>query len=243
MPTTRWTLSDLRDALRARIGATEGAARFWTDYDLDVNIREAFRSWNRLTGQWRGRVVLATTADDPFVTLPSTLTWAARVEWQGTSLEPVGLHELDDAWPGWQSAPSGVPTYWVPVALNLIALASPPATAKTSLVVDGILQTPLLTADTSEVDLDAPLVPILLDYARHLGSFRLGGDVWQISQATRAAFWQAAGDRNQQLQATALFARTIGRREDGTTRPFRAGPGTFGWKPDLPAVPTGGTTP
>lgn len=233
MAITRFTLADLRTQLRERIGATEGLALFWTDYDLDVCLREATRTWNLLTGQWRGRVVLATVASSPFLTLPSTLTWAARLEWLGVPLEPTSLLQLDDAVTGWQSMTAGTPQFWAPVSLRLVALAPPPSTAQTSLVVDGILQTPTLASDTATIDLDIALVPVILDYAKHLGTFRLGGDVWAASQPARQAFWRAAGDQNQRLQATTLYARTIGLREESRVKPFRAGPSTVGWKPDL----------
>ena len=90
---SRYALSTLRALLRERIGAVEGSARFWTDYDLDVRLRETTRTWNLLTGFWRGRVVVPVVAGTPFLTLPATLTWAARLEWLGTpqTLSAAGL--------------------------------------------------------------------------------------------------------------------------------------------------------
>lgn len=234
---TRYTLAELRALLRERIGAAEGQALFWTDYDLDVRIREATRTWNLLTGYWRGRVVVATVASSAFLTLPATLTWAARVEWLGIPLEPVSLRALDDAVSGWQSSTPGTPLYWAPISPRRIALAPRPATAQTSLVVDGVLRTPRLLTDDATVDLASNLVPMLLDYAKHLGAFRLGGDVWAMSQAARGTFWRAAADQNRLLGATSLYHRVIGLREDSRQTPSRGGPATLGWKPDFEETP------
>lgn len=50
MPQYSWTtLAQTRAALRGRLFG----ARFWTDAELDIYIREALRTWNALTEQWK----------------------------------------------------------------------------------------------------------------------------------------------------------------------------------------------
>jgi hypothetical protein len=222
------TRATFRQALRSRLGSTESGAPFWTDADLNTKIHAALRDWNLLTGYWSARVVIPTDSGQVFVSLPSTITQTTRLEWRGKPLHRDSLFGLDHGVPNWQSATPGTPSVWVPIALNLIALYPSPSIASNSLVADGIRATPMYSSDTAFIDLEESLAVTLLDYARHLCLFRLGGEAWEESKNAKKAFWRAAGEHNQRLKASALYREVLGLPADSSQQPFRRGKATVG---------------
>lgn len=225
-----YTRAGLVAELRGRLGAAEGAARFWSDDALGVAVVEALRAWNRLTGYWRGRVTVPTFAGDARVLLPQPLTWSARAEWLGEPLAVYGHASLDLARPGWANEPAGTPDGWAPLGVTRILLLPAPAITSRALVVDGVLATPTLAFPTDTVRLDEDLLPVVLAYARHLALFSLGVEVWRASRGARAALWDAAGDYNQRLTASELYRQAVGHAEDASVAPPRRGPRTIGAK-------------
>ena len=225
-----YTRAELVDALRDRLGAAEGAARFWSDDALGLAVVEALRAWNRLTGYWRGRVAVPTFVGEAKVLLPQPLTWGARAEWLGETLAVYGHASLDLARPGWANEPVGVPDGWAPLGVTRILLLPAPAITSTALVIDGVLATPALAPATATVRLDEDLLPVVLGYARHLALFSLGVEVWRTSLGARAALWEAAGDYNQRLTGSDLYRQAVGRAEEAVVAPSRRGPRTIGAK-------------
>lgn len=219
-----YTREALRTQLRGVLGPVEGASAYWVDAELNSALQETLRTWNRLTGYWSGRVVLATTASQPFVAIPgAVLGWASRLLWIGKPLTPTSLFGLDQTRGTWQSAASGTPKLWAPVAVNLVALSPAPATSSSALTIDGVLATPGLASDAATVRLDEDLLPVLLTYARHVALFSLGAESWRESLEARGALWALAGERNARLRATDAYRRVLGIREQGRQKPLRVG--------------------
>ncbi len=71
MPYTSITLQQATDALAARL-SDPGMIR-WVQAELSAYIREALRTWNALTGQWRDHGVFTTTIGEPFYDLTAQI--------------------------------------------------------------------------------------------------------------------------------------------------------------------------
>jgi len=72
---TTTTLADLQSLMAQRWDQVV----FWTAEEARLALNEALREWNLLTGRWRTRVALSVLAADPFVSLPSSMTYGMRV--------------------------------------------------------------------------------------------------------------------------------------------------------------------
>jgi hypothetical protein len=190
-------------------------------------MQETLRTWNLLTGYWSGRIIVPLDAGTPFVSLPTLLLKGSRASFQGKPLQRTSLFELDCSRALWQTE-GGTPTFWVPVALNLIALAPVPAEASHSLVMDGVLSTPTFASDSSEITVDPGVLITLLDYARHLAVFKVGSETFEESKEARKRLWKAASEHVQHLQATALYRHVLGLPADSTEKPVWSGPSTPG---------------
>lgn len=223
MPFVNVTRAAFRTALRNRLGPQTSSAPYWSDTELHAAIHEALRLWNLLTGYWTDRTVVSAEGQQTFVTLPANVIAPTHAFWQGAQLSQASLFELDQAVPTWQSAAAGIPHTWVPIAANLFALYPKPATTSTSLLLDGVRVTPLLAADSDSLTLSAPFYEVLLNYARHLALFKLGGSEFAESQGARKALWEAAGAQNQHLKSTALYRKVLGLPGDSVQRPLTAG--------------------
>jgi hypothetical protein len=212
MAYSTYTLAEIRANIRHRLGNSI----FWADTELDASLREAMRTWNALTGDWGAKHV-GGDHSAYFVSLMTlTITSATRVAYRGHPLIQTSLRDLDDGKPRWQDA-LGTPTYWAPVALNLIAIYPHTAIHDNSLTVDGITATPILTLDTDTIDLDAGLFEVILNYCRHLLLLKLGGEEFTASEEAHKALWAYAAKDNQRIQASdrqplAAGAKNVGLR-------------------------------
>lgn len=218
MPFTSITRAQFRSNLRNRLGNT----LFWSDTELNNAINESMRTWNLLTGAWCGKFVVTMTAGVNWITLPSTITSSTRVEYQGKPLKATSVRDLDNGMPGWETMP-GPPRYWAPAALNLIAVYPTDVDTTNGLTIDGIRKTPSMGSDTATVDLDPGTYDTLLSYARHLLLLKLGGREFAESMADRKALFEAAGQENKRIQASAPYRRLMGLPLDAVRQPLFAG--------------------
>lgn len=218
MPYTTVTRLTFRTNLRNRLGNHY----FWVDAELNAAINEALRTWNLLIGIWCEKYTVSTAAGANWITLPSTITSATRVEYANKALKCVAVRDMDNGNPGWETLP-GTPRYWAPVALNLLALFPVDTDSTTSLTVDGVRSTPILSNDTDTVDLDQGSYDLLLDYARHLLLLKLGGREFAESISSRKALLEAAGRENQKIQASAMYRRAMGAPLDSVRQPYTVG--------------------
>lgn len=202
-------LAGLRSHLQDR---WEGVP-FWTVEEANDAINEALHQWNILTGQWRGRfsVVLQPQAG-PWIPLPVSLTVSSHVQYNGKSLISSDVDTWDMAYPHWESnttASGGtVPTevsQWAPGGLYMIAIWPADAVGHSSLVIDGVAQTPVLVNDGDYLNLTTDEVNTILDYAVHVCSFSQGAGVLKNTSPLLSSFYSAAALRNSKLQASDLF--------------------------------------
>lgn len=198
-------------ALRTKLKARWEDVPFWTDAEANDAINEALHVWNTATGQWRKRIVITTTPNGPWIPLPSSVSLAAHVEFNGTPIDPTDLESMDMAHPFWEgdtTATSGVPstiTKWMPVGLYLIAVWPADAVGGNSLAIDGVMATPTLQHDSDYLQLSENEVNVLLGYALHVVTFSAGaGMLAQTSQGLRD-FLRAAEQQNTRLIATDLL--------------------------------------
>jgi len=212
------SLSEFRTNLRQRLGNDS----FWGDDELDAAVRETLRTWNLLTGDWGRKVVLTTSNTSPWHILPTSITATIRVEYRGVNLRFTSLTDLDNGVPGWESV-VGTPKYWAPAALNIIAIYPTPATSDDSVTVDGVCATPVPVGSDDIVDLDRAMFEVMLDYARHLLLFKLGGEEFEASKAVRKSFWEHAADDNRKITASAPYKKIMGAVLDHDKTPYRTG--------------------
>lgn len=228
MPYTAVNLATLK------IGMTErwDGSVFWTGEEARLAINEALRDWNLLTGRWRTRVTLSTSAGNPEVALGASMTYGMRVTLStGAPLHPTSTLELDLGRPTWrrETTTSGgdvptAPLLWAPQSLQRIVIWPATIGAGTNnLLADGVSATPVLVEDADTIDLGQELHDILLGYALHVAAFKEGGGRWRATLPDVSAFLKSAADENGLLKSSQAFRRAAGldRRRD-LQKPFAA---------------------
>jgi hypothetical protein len=212
-------------ALQTHMAQRWDTVVFWTDDEARLALNEALREWNLLTGRWRQRILLPAFPDDPEVPLPGVITYAMRVTTQlGSPLIPTSLADLDLGRPSWRlettatgnSVPT-VPTLWAPVSLTRIAIWPAFATGSAgTLVLDGVMATPVLVGPADTVNLGEEIVDVVTDMALHIAAFKEAGERWRATRPYFEAFLQAASDENSLLKQHQAYRRWAGldRRRD-----------------------------
>ncbi len=220
MPYTQYTLAQLIDLFYQQVG---GNRHFWTNDEVQRMLQHAFRTFNVLTGFWRGRVDMGlTVAGQHWYAVPSGLTYMLRVEVNQSPLGSSSLWDLDYGQPSWESetcTAGTIPSAWAPAGVNLFALWPASLAGGESLVVEGVVPAPVL--DTGGfVDLGQDELEMILDYTEHLAQFKEGGQEFQASQALFQEFLKEAGGRNAVLMQSSKFRRWMG-LTDQKKRPMR----------------------
>lgn len=213
MAYTAITRAQLRTRLQARYDDTP----FWTDAEANEAINEGLLTWGLLTGRWRSTVVLSTTANTPEYAIPAGLTYRARVAFNNLSMSPASLVEMNLGRPHWwsETTTSGGavptrPTLWVPLSLALIAIWPADATGNNALTVEGVANTPILTADGAFVDLSEADLSVQLGFDLHVLLFKKGGPAFQKSMADFTAFLSAAAEENDLVKSSQFYRQWMG---------------------------------
>lgn len=223
-----WQAVTLAQA-QAQLQAKWEGVPFWTAGESITALNEAIRVWNLLTGMWRKRVVVATPAGSPWVPLPSTLVYGAKVNFISTPLIPSSRSDLDNFQIGWEaettasggSVPSS-PMLWAPAGLTLLAIWPADAVGGQSLVIDGVRSTPVLVNPTDYIDIGEHELDSILGFALHIAAFKLGSPIFPGTFPLRAAFLANAADLNTRLTASSYFRKLLGLDTARYSRPFRA---------------------
>jgi hypothetical protein len=197
---------------------------FWTAEEARLALNEALREWNLLTGRWRKSVLLSVTADDPEIALPGVITYGMRLTTvAGWPLIPSSLSELDLGHPPWRSETTATPgapdrpTVFAPVSLTRLAIwPTYPVDEPVSLVLDGVMATPVLVAPTDLVNLGEEIIDLIADMALHIAAFKEAGDRWRATRPYFEAFLQGAAEENSLLKTSQAYRRWAGldRRRD-----------------------------
>lgn len=213
MAYARVTLVSLRERLK---DLWEGQP-FWSDEEAVDVLNEALQVWNLLTGIWKVRALLPTVANASLYTLPATLTFGMRVEWNSRPLSPSSREDLNLGRYRWreETTASGgdVPTrplLWVPIDLTQVRIWPADAVAANSLTFDGVAETPILVLDSDYLDLGEETLTYLLGYALHAAAFKKGGPFFQATQPHFQRFLRGAVEENGQLKASQIFRRYAG---------------------------------
>lgn len=213
MPYSSITLAQLRTRLKDRFERTV----FWSDSQATDAINEALLTYGMLTGRWKRRVLLSTTARQYELALPTTMVYRMRLAWNNYPLSPTTLEGLDLGRPNWRqetvedggSVPSR-PTLWAPVSLMLVYIWPMDVSNHNSFLVDGVSATPTLTADGDYVDLAEADVSVLLGFALHVLTFKKGGPAFAATQPLFKAFLEAAAVENSLITTSAWYRKFAG---------------------------------
>jgi hypothetical protein len=199
---------------------------FWTAEEARLALNEALREWNLLTGRWRTRITIQTTAGSPEFNIPqpNIMSYGMRVATSpgGLPLIPSSLSELDLGRPSWRletTATGGAvptrPLLFAPLSLTRLAIWPAYPTA-TNLSVDGVLSTPVLVNTSDTVNLGEEIIDVIADMALHVVAFKEAGARWRATRPYFETFLQAAAEENSLLKTHQAYRRFAGldRRRD-----------------------------
>jgi hypothetical protein len=213
MAYTAITLAQLRAELQAKYESVP----FWVDAEANLFLNEALRTWNSLTGRWKGTAVLSTTPSDAFYALPQAILYRARVLFNSQPLTPSSYTDLSAGRPRFrqETTLSGGdvptrPTVWAPISLRLIVIWPADAVGHNGLTVSGVAQTPVLTADGDFVNLPSADLDPILGYALHVATLKKGGAYFSQSLHYWTEFLAAAAEQNQLITTSQLYRRWMG---------------------------------
>lgn len=198
---------------------------FWTTAEADFALNEGLRMWNLLTGMWKARTVYTTSAGTMWINVPSALALNLRIDFNEYTLDPASMAEMDSGYPGWEGqftdAGGSVPTSpknWIPAGLNLFAIWPGDATGSNSLVIDGVMTTPVLVNPGDYINMPPAELNALLGYALHVASFKDAAR-WAGTIQYYKDFLVAATKYNNYLTASALYRKIMGLNMDNSERP------------------------
>ena len=200
---------------------------FWADAEANDAIQETLRVWNMLTGQWHDKKLVSTVADEPWISVPGTLTYSVRMTFNSYPMYVAPLVDADygqENWEGQTTSSSGVPdrpTFWIPSGLDLFAIWPADASGGNSIEIDGIARTPVLATDADFVDIGEEEYSALLGEALHIASFKAGSVFLETTKGYHDRFLKAAFDKNVRLKASTFFRKAMGLDMNRHLRPVR----------------------
>lgn len=228
MPYTQVTRAQFRALVRNQLGSGGLASSFWRDDELNKIIQESLRFYNLLTGYWKTRAIIPTTAATAWYTTPGVITSNMRVTFNGFPMRSASLYSMDFGRSGWESESTtdggDIPTrpkYFVIGALNKLAIWPADAAGANSLALDGIAVTPILANDGSTLDVGQEDMNGLLDLCQHIAAFKEGGLEFKASMESFKQFLAGAGERNAILKRCATYRRWLGLDVGRQKRPLK----------------------
>ena len=216
--------------LQALLAARYESVPFWTTDESTTAINEALRLWNMLTGYWKRKAVVSTSAGNHWLNVDSTLLYQLRMTWEDYPMELSSLGDLDNARSGWEADTVGGtrsdgetlpnrPFVFAPAGLNLFAIWPADATTH-QITVDSIRETPVLSAPTDFVDIGQEELHAILGYALHYLAFKEGGARFAATQDLYKQFISAAALKNGKLNASTYFRNVMGLDLNRKQRPM-----------------------
>jgi hypothetical protein len=110
-----------------------------------------------------------------------------------------------DAYSGnWEDGTSNYPTIGGIMGRNLLALYPSP-TGYETVVADMVAPIPIPTSDGDTLQIPPDVIPVLLDYAQHLASFKMGGDEFNVTAQQFKNLIIAAAEYNSRLKSTNFY--------------------------------------
>lgn len=142
----------------------------------------------------------------------------------GSPILLSALADLDAADPTWQTS-LGTPESIALTGSNLLALAPVPDSVAHSVTLDLVRNAPIPTADSDPVEIGKEHFDAIINYARHLALFKIGGAILESSLPAAEALFQAAANFNLRLRAQSFFSvemTSATMREARRGRPYEA---------------------
>lgn len=211
----KYTLTQLQTLLAQRYESVP----FWTSEEARLGLNEGLRIWNAITGFWKQEISAEATANDPYVPLAGSMVWQTRISFNGAPLVgPMSVREMDLMYSQWrsQTTASGgdvptTPQYWIKISMTQFAFwPASPVTVPAAFTVNGVRSTPILTLPGDFIDLGEELFNVLLGYALHYVSFKLGGSIFASTREGYLAFLRAAAVQNDQFAASSFYRSVMG---------------------------------
>jgi hypothetical protein len=206
-----------RAQLRQRLTEFYEGVPFWTADEANTALNENLRFYNALTGRWKTRETLETTPGMRTAFVSAGLTYTTRVAFNGKPLSPTSREDLNLGRRLWytETTASGydvptVVTLWAPRSLQLIDLWPADAAGHNSLLIDGVMATPVLLTDAAFVNLSEADVSALLGQSLHTISLKKGGPWFQTSLKYFKLFLAHAADENQAITTASIYRRVMG---------------------------------
>jgi beta-lactam-binding protein with PASTA domain len=118
------------------------------------------------------------------------------------------LFDLDAFKNGWQNLPPGS-LVDVAMAGRTLLILSPPPVANTNITLDIIRSAAIPANDAAYVQVSGSNLPVILDYAQHLASFKMGGDDFANTKQLRMNLVLAAGVMNTRLHNLTFYSDAL----------------------------------
>lgn len=233
MPYTQVNRGTFRGLVRNQLGNGGLATSFWRDDELNHVIQEALRFYNLLTAYWKTRATLSTVAGQVWYSLPGIITSSMRVSFNEFPMSsPTSMYDMDFGRSGWESETTAsggdVPTrpqLFIIGGLNKVGIWPADATNNNGLVLDGIAVTPVLTTDSSYIDVGQEDMNGLLDLCQHIAAFKEGGEEFKNSMSSFKDFLAGAGERNGILKRCATYRKWLGLDKGRQSLPLKVAEG------------------
>ncbi len=141
----------------------------------------------------------------------------------GNPVEIGPLQSLDAYKAGWQNATPGTPFSLISAGWNLYTPYPTPDTIY-GITLDCIQNMPIPAGAADYVQIGREFVDMILDYAFHLASFKMGGAEFLMSRANYDSLVQLASRQNEKLRANAHSFQMLQTRQmaEGKLRPRQA---------------------
>lgn len=199
--------------LQAQLAEKYDSAAFWTAEEARRAINEGIRVYNMLTGFWRTTIPLTLIPNDPYLSLPGSLTYRTRfvLPSTGKNLDPASLFDMDNGRPNWraENTSSGgtvpnTPKLWIPAGITLVFIW-PAVTVNTTVNVDGIVTAPQLVNPGDFIDIGQEELGPLLNYALHVLMFKEGGLRFKNTMKYYKDFIEACAQKNGRIRLSNLW--------------------------------------
>ena len=144
---------------------------------------------------------------DSFDKMSEQMRSVIRVQINGVPIPLDTIAALDSARPFWQNK-TGTPTM-AACLYDIVALSDVPKNTSLAISCDLVRSAPLPANSGSFIQVGREELPYILDMARHILSFKLGGEEFQTTFALYDNFIQGATQRNSILNSQARYLRDL----------------------------------
>ena len=157
-----------------------------------------------------------------------TLIYPLRMEWQSYPMNACSIEDMDAFRMNWETETTAsggsVPTrplLYIPAGLTLFAIWPADSVGGSNMVVDSVLETPILTNDSDFIDLGEEELHALIGEALSIAAFKEGGARFEACKRFHQEFIQAALGKNSRLKTSFKFKKYAGLDTAWSSKPLR----------------------